>query len=114
MRTRLSLAMSVIPLALAACAGTGEKDYDRHRMSSIGVSATDPGLYVFEAKISPKFPADSAAAEQMRLDWLADWMERRDFCSGGYEVLERRPFRPDEPNPYRSDLRYTVKCTEPD
>jgi len=114
MRTRMLPAMSVILLGLAACAGTGEKDYDRHRMSAIGVSAADPGVYVFEAKISPKFPADSAAAEQVRLDWLADWMTRRDFCSGGYEVLERRPFAPDEPNPYRSDLRYTVKCAEPD
>ena len=114
MRTRRLLAMSATSLALAACAGSAEKDYDRHRMSAIGVSAADPGLYVFEAKTSPKYAADSAAAEEMRLEWLDDWMKRRDFCSGGYDVLERRLFRPDEPNPYRSDLRYTVKCAEPE
>lgn len=110
---RLLVAIAAM-LALTACAGSADKDFDRHRLSNIGESAADPGVYVFESKISPKYPADSAAAELMRLEWLDDWMKQRAYCSEGHEVLERRAFRSDEPNPYRSDLRYSVKCAEPE
>ncbi|CAN5212412.1 hypothetical protein BH24PSE2_BH24PSE2_02360 [soil metagenome] len=98
---------------LAGCAG--ERDYDRHRMSRIGTTASDPGAWLYEAQIDPKYPAESAAAEAMRMEWLDDWMERGQYCADGYEVVERREFAADEPNPYGSDLRYLVKCAdEPD
>lgn len=95
---------------LAGCAGVGERDFDRHRLSRIGVSPADPGAWLYEAKIDPKYPDGNAAAEAIRMDWLDDWMEQRKFCTHGYEVVERRAFEPDEPNLYGSDLRYVVKC----
>lgn len=102
----------ILAAALAGCAGAGERDYDRHRLSTIDVSPTDPGAYLFETKIDPKYPGGSAAAETIRMDWLGDWMERRKYCTGGYEVAERRQFEPGERNPYGSELRYVVKCVD--
>lgn len=110
--TQRRLFAGVLCAALTGCAGLGEGDYDRHRLSRIGVSPEDPGAYLFETKVDPKYPADSAAAEAIRMEWLSDWMARRQFCAGGYEVAERRAFEPGEMNPYGSDLRYTVKCAD--
>lgn len=106
------LFVGLLCATLVGCAGAGEHDYDRHRLSRIGISPADPGAYLYEAKIDPKYPADSAAAEAIRMEWLDDWMERRQFCAEGYEVVERRAFEPGESNLYGSDLRYVVKCVD--
>lgn len=103
-------ALAAIALLPACAAMEGAQDFDRHRMSSIRVSEADPEIYIFEAQISAEYPADNDMAEAVRMEWIKSWMEVRKFCPEGFEVVERRPFGKDEPNPYRSDLRYQLRC----
>lgn len=79
-------------------------------MSSIRVWDADPEIYIFEAQTSGEYPADKDSAEAVRREWIASWMKVRKFCPEGFEVIERRPFAKDEPNPYRSNLRYKLRC----
>ena len=53
---------------------------------------------------------ESQAAEDQRLRWLDDWLELRQMCPGGHEVLKRRPFDFLEDNPGHRDQRYEVRC----
>ena len=111
----------LIAVAVAACSPSqslrnsvsNSADYDRHRMSRLvmpmdGVGEQD--TIIFEATISPTYPADDPAAEELRMSWLASWLEVRKLCPDGYEILERRPFDSLEYNPARHDLRYEVRC----
>ena len=92
-------------------------DYDRHRMSRLmmpmdGVGSQD--TMIFEATISPSFPADDPAAEKQRMAWLNSWLEVRKLCPDGYEILDRRPFDTLDYNPAHHDLRYELRCKSAD
>ncbi len=97
-------------MVLAGCADIHNSvDYDRHQMSNLRPSEDNPSHYVFEAQLSPKYP-DTEAGEEARMEWVATWMELQHDCPDGFEVLDRRSIAPNEPNRYRSDLRYEVAC----
>ena len=79
-------------------------------MSALRVSEADPEVLIFEAQVSAEYPADNKVGEAKRMEWVEDWMKIRKFCPDGFEVIERRRFKDDEPNPYDHDLRYQLKC----
>ncbi len=103
--------MSLAALLLTGCAGIYEsEDFDRHRMSRLTVPFDASDSFYFDVMLSPEMPDDDSAAEARRLEWLQTWVESRQLCPSGYAVAERRPFRYDELNAARHDLRYVVKC----
>ena len=97
---------------LAGCADSLEKstDFDRHRYSQLVRPYDRPDAIYFDVIFSPDYPAEDAAAEAVRLTWLAGWLEQRHLCPAGFEVAERRPFDYLEDNPARYEQRYVVRC----
>jgi len=93
------------------CAAIDDKaDFQRHSMSDLREDRRQPGLLVFEASTSSLYPSDSEAAEAKRMEWLAGWMKRSDYCPAGWEILSRTAIDPQEVHARRHDLRYKVKC----
>ncbi len=66
---------------------------------------------VFEASVSPDYPLDSQAAEQERRRWMQQWLERTGSCPDGFEIIDRVRLGDSIDNPYRHDLRYTLRCS---
>jgi hypothetical protein len=96
-----------------ACTAFDTPDlYNRHRLSDITLPRNDPGseMFYFDVTLTPEFPADDPAAEAMRMQWLAEWLEQRNMCTAGHEVVRMRRFAFEEDNPARRDLRYEIKC----
>jgi hypothetical protein len=113
-RSNLMLSMTVLLLGSAGCAALEDKtDYERHTMSDLREDWRRPGTLLFEATSSSMYPADSDAAEAVRMEWLAGWMKRTGYCPAGWEVLSRSPIPPGEVHARRHDLRYELKCVEP-
>jgi hypothetical protein len=73
-------------LAVAACAPV-----DRHRASALQ-PGVDPQHWTFTANAPPAYPANSAAAERTRMDWLKAWMDEAGACPGAWKVTGRRVF----------------------
>ncbi len=96
-------------LTVSGCI-SGKSLQDRHSMSRL---VTTPGSdsITFEASVSPDYPADSEAAEREREDWMRQWLERARICGNGFEVVKRVPIGSAADNPYRHDLRYTLRCS---
>ena len=85
-------------------------DYYRHSLSNLS-SPHEGGDYLwFDVKLTPEYPGDNEIAEAQRMQWLTSWLEVRNLCANGYEILERREFDYLEHNPGRYDLRYKVQC----
>lgn len=98
---------------LAGCAAIEDKsDYHRHSMSDLREDRRNPGRLLFEATTSSQYPADSEAAEAVRMEWLAAWMKRSGSCPEGWEILSRSPIDPAEVHARRHDLRYQIQCTQ--
>ena len=89
-------------------------DFDRHRMSRMQVSEQDQSTIIYEVSIDGQLPDDNQQAEATRLSWAAQWLEVRGWCPGRFEVVERRRISARELNPYRHDLRYSIRCLTPD
>lgn len=112
-----SLSCAALGLAVAglgACtAFDTPENYNRHRLSDITLPR-DPGVdsevFYFDASVTGEFPDGSAEAEAARMRWLQAWLEQRNMCASGHEVLARRGFGELEDNPARRDLRYEVRC----
>lgn len=95
---------------LQSCASIHEsEDFERHRMTRFTVPYDRPDVFYFDVMLTG-MPADDQNAEQRRLGWLQAWLDSRQICGSGYDVLERRPFHFEESNPGRYDLRYVVSC----
>lgn len=116
MRMRCSLLVG-LPLSLLLLGLTGgcdtlhdRADYQRHTMSDLREDWRRPGVLLFEADASSLYPADSAEAEAVRMEWLAAWMKRSGFCPSGWTVLSRTEIDPSEVHARRHDLRYEVEC----
>lgn len=106
-----ALATTVLAALLAGCmAFDTPDDYNRHRLTDLTVARDRADLFYFDAAITGEFPGDSASAEAQRMRWLDEWLELRQMCPGGHEVLQRRRFGELEDNPARRDLRYEVRC----
>lgn len=96
------------------CASPHDKsDYYRHSMSDLREDWRQPGTLLFEATSSSQFPADSEAAEAVRMDWLAAWMKRTGHCPDGWEVVSRSKIDRAEVHARRHDLRYQLRCAGP-
>ena len=100
-------------VAVGACAGAGTADYERHSMSRLRDAPDEAGGFVFEARTSARYPRDDAAAEAVRMRWLASWLRVRRACPGGHVVeradsadatLARMPYQ----------LAYRVRCSGAD
>ena len=85
-------------------------DFERHNSSILRTSYQDESMLVFEAKAGAAYPADSEAAEQLRMEWLQAWLDRRGLCPAGYEIVRREPIGPGQPNFHGMDIRYLLKC----
>ncbi|MGI9292298.1 MAG: hypothetical protein ACR2QG_13625 [Gammaproteobacteria bacterium] len=86
------------------------REFERHSMSQLS-TPRDGGDYVwFDVKLTAEFPDNNEYAEDKRMEWLEGWLEVRNICGNGYEIIERREFGYLEHNPARYDLRYKVQC----
>lgn len=101
----------VTSVLLTGCSGMhASPDYYRHSLSQLSEPMGGGGFLWFDVKLAPEYPDNNVAAEALRMQWLAGWLERRGSCPHGYDILERRPFDFLEHNPARYDLRYKVQC----
>ncbi len=86
MRTPV-LACLVAGLGLAALCGC--IDNDRVRVQSFAAGAD--GSFTYAAHTDAVMTEnDDGAAERIRRDWLAETLEARGMCAGGYVVYQRR------------------------
>jgi hypothetical protein len=104
-------------LAAIACAGCAANrdspDFERHRETRLTVPYERNDVVYYDAKFTPEFPDDNAAAEAKRMEWLEVWLDTKSMCADGYEIVERRAFRFEESNPGRYDVRYEIACYTP-
>ena len=102
----------VLVLAAAGCASSLDSpDYERHNSSRLTVPYERQDVIYFDVKVSPTYPRNDEAAEATRMEWLQAWLDFKNLCPNGHEVVERREFRFEELNAGRYDLRYEVACT---
>lgn len=113
-RSAMPLLLVALSAGAGGCAAVDDKaDYHRHTMSDLREDWRNPGTLLFEASSSSLYPADSEAAEAIRMEWLAAWMKRTGFCPAGWDVLSRSAIEPGEVHARRHDLRYQLRCAEP-
>ena len=114
---RPSVVILAMALILHACQSldlSGQQRFERHSMSNLKTDPNgDEGVFIFEAKISAQYPADSPSAESVRMSWAEEWLEFRSLCPDGFEVLSRRPYEASDYNPNRYALRYELGCIFP-
>lgn len=112
-----TVAALLLTLLLAGCGGMrsihDSPDFYRHSYSQLSKPLEGGDFYWFDVKLTPEYPADSEAAEAVRMGWLSAWLETRKTCVNGYEIVEKRPFDFLEHNPAQYDLRYKVRCSVP-
>lgn len=108
---------SLVPgllLVIAGCAGMEQSpDFERHNESRLTVPYDREDVVYFDVKLSANYPDNNPAAEAKRMEWLQTWLDLKSLCPGGFNVVQRRPFRFEEMNPGRYDLRYEVACEVP-
>lgn len=116
---RLPAALATLVLALTGCTAFDTPDtYNRHRLSDITLPRAPAGeaadgstdIFFFDVTVTAEFPDNSAAAEAERMQWLEEWLEQRNMCASGHEIVKKRRFDYMEDNPARRDLRYEVRC----
>lgn len=118
-RTGTSGWLLAAALALGGCTAFDTPDtYNRHRLSDVtlprdGSGATDAAsdIFYFDVTVTAEFPDDNADAEAERMKWLDEWLEQRNMCPKGHEIVKKRKFDYMEDNPARRDLRYEARCT---
>ncbi|MEM6639013.1 MAG: hypothetical protein AAF610_03840 [Pseudomonadota bacterium] len=103
--------VAVLMAFISGCV-SGKSLQDRHHMSRL-VVPSDGDYLIFEASTGVDYPADDADAEAVRRDWIRQWLERRGLCANGFEVIKRVELGDSADNPYRHDLRYTLRCATP-
>ena len=104
------VAVILILVLVSACADMHKSaDFERHRYSQLSEPYDRNDVMYFDATFTADFP-DNAAGEAKRMEWLQAWLQQRNMCTDGFEVVTRRPFEPMESNPARHDIRYEVNC----
>ena len=100
-----------VTVLLAGCAGLHESpDYIRHRYSQLVEPYERNDVVFFDARFDANYPDSDPGAEALRLQWLSEWLDLRNMCPGGHEVVTRRAFEMLEYNPGNYDVRYEVRC----
>jgi hypothetical protein len=98
-------------LLLNGCGNLYESaDFQRHRYSQFVVPYDRNDVMYFDATFSAQFPDNDASAEELRMEWLTAWLDQRNMCPEGFEIVTRRQFDMLENNPAHYDIRYEVKC----
>ena len=113
MRLSVIVAVTAVLSGMSGCAfeEKSRADFERHNNSVLRTSYQDSSMLVFEARAGATFPEDSPSAEDLRLGWLHDWLDRQGLCPDGYEIVSRERIPPGQPNFYDMDLRYLVRCS---
>jgi hypothetical protein len=70
---------------LAACASSVGSPFP----SSITFNGSQQ--FIFTAKGTWAFPANTASGEKGRLDWLNHYLTQNDRCPSGYQIISRTP-----------------------
>lgn len=106
----------LLAILISGCAmeEKSRSDFERHNNSILTSSYQDQSVLVFEAKAGAAYPADSEAAEALRMEWLQAWLDRQGLCPDGYEIVSREPIAAGQPNFHDMDLRYLLKCRSAD
>jgi len=116
MQLRLFAVSLLLALPLGGVPGCAaiedQSDYHRHSMSDLREDPRNPGRLLFEVTTSSQYPAGSATAETVRMEWLATWMKRSGSCPDGWEIRSREPIDAAEVHARRHDLRYEIQCTQ--
>lgn len=112
-----ALLLALAAIVLAGCEAMESvhesPDFYRHSLSQLSKPMDGGDYYWFDVKLTPEYPGDNEAAEQVRMQWLTAWLGSRKACANGYQILERREFDFLEHNPAQYDLRYKVQCAVP-
>jgi len=113
---RYVYAAALLAVLISGCAmeEKSRSDFERHNNSILRTSYQDQSMLVFEARAGAAYPADSEAAEALRMQWLQAWLDRQGLCPDGYEIVSREPIAPGQPNFHDMDLRYLLKCSSTD
>jgi hypothetical protein len=99
---------------LVSCDSIHESpDFVRHQYSRVMTPYDRTDVIYFDVKFDPSYPENNEAAEAVRMEWLAAWLEARNMCVYGFDIVKRRPFDAMEDNPARYDSRYEVACGSP-
>jgi hypothetical protein len=85
-------------------------DFKRHQFSQFVTPYDRNDVMYFDATFNAQFPDNDETAEEVRMEWLTAWLEQRNMCPEGFEIVTRREFELLENNPARHDIRYEVKC----
>lgn len=112
MRAILAVVMAAVFLSACAVEEKSRQDFERHQMSMLEISRSNPSMLIFETQVDARYPEDSEEAEAVRMRWLQGWLDRGGFCPAGYEILSRRRIGPGEINFHHMDLRYELRCLE--
>lgn len=113
-QAQLSVAMCGllgVVVFLTGCAGMHESpDFIRHRYSQLTEPYERKDVVFFDAMFDVSYPDGDPGAEALRMQWLSEWLEARNMCPDGHEVVTRREFEMLEYNPGNYDVRYEVRC----
>jgi hypothetical protein len=106
-------------VALSACYGNNAPT--RNWASNAGLQdvaridnfkATGPAAFVYSARTNTVMTEnDDGAAERIRRQWLAEALQARRMCAGGY-VIDSRSLAPVQPGRFSnaSDVVYVGRC----
>jgi hypothetical protein len=108
-RLNMTVFMLIVML-LSACSDIYKSaDFERHRYSQLSEPYDRKDVMYFDATFTAEFP-DNEAGEAKRMEWLQAWLDQRNFCAAGFDIVKRRPFELMESNPAQHDIRYEVRC----
>ena len=103
-------AVLLVALFASGCADVHKSaDFERHRYSQLSEPYDRKDVMYFDATFTAEFP-DNEAGEAERMEWIQAWLDQRNICAEGFEIVTRRPFESMESNPARHDIRYEVTC----
>jgi hypothetical protein len=70
---------------LVACASVNDSPFP----SSIAFTGSQQ--FIFVARGTWAFPANTASGERARLDWLNHYLTQKGRCLSGYQIISRTP-----------------------
>jgi hypothetical protein len=106
----MRLPATVLVAAMVALAGCANDVHDA-RVTSL--TPGTGGTFTFKAQTNTLMTEnDDGAAEQLRLDWLADALTASGFCRTGYVITYRRFAQPDAGPIFGNggDIIYDGRC----